>query len=136
MDFRAARDLVGLGSSVSSSGGIGVLSTMGRIHRRSVTRGRDGASDVDSQDIFGQRAPEQYYRCPRRLVHFMADSGARNNDSGAQIRVHGAWTTGASGGDTWRDFIGAVRPRDGTRLPGVAGSTGALHAGVSAGRRG
>ncbi len=68
MDSRDARGLVDPGSSpsssVSSNGGIGVLSAMGRIHRRSVTRDRDGASNVDSQDIFGQRAPEQYCHYP------------------------------------------------------------------------
>ncbi len=48
-----------LSNSINSSGRTGALSAVGLIHRRSVTRGRDGASYVESRDIFGQHAPEQ-----------------------------------------------------------------------------
>ncbi len=53
MDFKGGRDLVDPGSDRT-----GVLSAVHRIHHRSVTRGRDGASYADSQDIAGQHAPE------------------------------------------------------------------------------
>ncbi len=79
MDFRDARGLVDPGDSSSSdsspgrsvisSGGIVVLSARCRIHRCSVTRGRDGAVDMDSRGISGQRTPEQYFRYYRLRQH-------------------------------------------------------------------